>query len=136
MGPKSENVLFCSSGKAASGPFSPKVTTQLVPRASHHGPLRPHALKNFFESNLNSKVFHEVYRITVRAGTAHGMSGIITFGEEDPEATLLATIACTCLRLCPEEYLTFPVSIANKFCERSVLSKTCCLVSKLPLNCS
>ena len=59
-----------------------------MPRASQHGPLRPHALKSFFESNFNFKGFHKVDRITARAGTARGISGIITFGGKDPEATL------------------------------------------------
>ena len=36
------------------------------------------------------KGFHEVKRITMPAGTAHGMSGIITFAEKDPEATINA----------------------------------------------
>ena len=53
-----------------------------------HRPLSPDALKNFFESNLDLKRFYEVNRITVRNGTGHDMSGIIIFGEKDPEATL------------------------------------------------
>ena len=57
-------------------------------RASQHWPLRPLALKNFFESNLNFRGFHEVNRITARAGAVRGTSGIITFGGKDPEATL------------------------------------------------
>ena len=35
------------------------------------------------------KAFHEVYVVTARAGTANGTSGIMTFGEKDPNATLL-----------------------------------------------
>ena len=50
-------------------------------RASQHGLLRLPVLKNFFESKLNFKSFHEVDRITARTGTAGGTSGIITFGE-------------------------------------------------------
>ena len=46
-----------------------------------------HFEKNFFESNLNFKGFHEVSRITARVGTVRGTSGIITFGENDPEPT-------------------------------------------------
>ena len=34
------------------------------------------------------KGFHEVNRITARAGIARCTSGIMTFGEKDPEATL------------------------------------------------
>ena len=67
--------------KAASGSFSPKVIISLMPHASQLGPLRPPALKNFFESNLDFKGFHEVHRIKARAGTASGTNGIITFGE-------------------------------------------------------
>ena len=59
-----------------------------MPRASQYGPLRPPALKNFFESNLNVKGFHEVNRIIARAGTARGTGEIITFEEKDPEATI------------------------------------------------
>ena len=44
---------------------------------------RPPTLRNFFESNLNSEGFPEVNGITVRVGTARGMSGIVTFGEKD-----------------------------------------------------
>ena len=62
-----------------------------MPRASQHGPLRLPALKYFFEINLYFKGFHEVNTITAHAGTAHGTSGIITFGEKDPEATLLGS---------------------------------------------
>ena len=58
-------------------------------RTSQHGSLPPSALKNFFESNLNFKGFLIVNRIAARAGTACGTSGIITFTEKDPEATLL-----------------------------------------------
>ena len=35
------------------------------------------------------EAFHEVNIVTAHAGTASGMSGIITFGEKDPDATLL-----------------------------------------------
>ena len=35
------------------------------------------------------KAFHEVNIVTARAETAGGTSGIITFGEKDPDATLL-----------------------------------------------
>ena len=59
-----------------------------MPRAFQHGPLSPPALKNFFESNVDFKSFHQVNRITASAGTARGTSGIITHGEKDPEATL------------------------------------------------
>ena len=72
----------------ASGSLSSKVIIPLLPRASQHGPLRPPALKNSFESNLNCKGFHEINRTTARAGTARGTSGIITFWEKDPEATI------------------------------------------------
>ena len=78
--------------KVASGCFCPKVIIPLVPRASQHGPLRPPALKNFFESNFDFKGFDEVNRITARAETARGTSGIITYGEKDPEAPLLSLI--------------------------------------------
>ena len=80
--------LALNAFKVASGSFSPKVIISLVPRASQHGPLRPPTLKNFFENNLNFKGFHEVSGIRTRAGTALGTSGIITFGENDTEATL------------------------------------------------
>ena len=53
-----------------------------MPRASQLGPLRPPALKNFFESNLDFKDFHEVHRIKARAGTASGTNGIITLVKE------------------------------------------------------
>ena len=53
-----------------------------------NGSLPPPALKNFFESNLNFKGFHEVNRIVALAGTARGASGTIIFGGKDPEATL------------------------------------------------
>ena len=66
----------------------PQVFFSLVPRASQHGLLRPHALKHFVESNLNVKDFHEINRTTARAGTASGTNGIITFGGKDLEATL------------------------------------------------
>ena len=58
-----------------------------MPRALEHRPLRPPALKNFFESNLYFEGFHEVSGIIARVGTARGTSGVITFGEKDPEAT-------------------------------------------------
>ena len=90
-----------SSCKVASGSFSPKVIISLVPRELD-GPLRPPELKKFFESNLNIEGFHEVSRIIARPGTAHGTSGIITFGEKDPEATLLT-----------EEVLLFPKAYSN-----------------------
>ena len=35
------------------------------------------------------KAFHEVNIVTARAGTARGTSGIISFEEKDPDATLL-----------------------------------------------
>ena len=57
-------------------------------RASQDGPLRQPALINFLGSNLNFLGFHEINIITARAGTAPGMSGIITFWEKDPEATI------------------------------------------------
>ena len=38
---------------------------------------------------LNYEAFHEVNKVTARAGTASGTSVIITFGEKDPDATLL-----------------------------------------------
>ena len=66
----------------------PRVIIPLVPRASQHGPLGSPALNNFFESNLNFKGFRKVNRITVRAGTERGTSGVITFVEKDPEAIL------------------------------------------------
>ena len=68
--------------------LSPKVFIPLVTRASQHRPLGPPALNIFFESNLNFKGFHEVNRVTARAWTARGTSGIITFGEKDPKVTL------------------------------------------------
>ena len=58
-------------------------------RASQQWPLRPPALKDFFESNLNFKCFHKISRITALAVTVLGRSGIITFGEKDSEATIL-----------------------------------------------
>ena len=64
---------------------SPKVINALVHRHQHqhqHRPLRPPALKNFFQSNLDFKGFHKVQRITTR-----GTSGIIAFGEKNPDAT-------------------------------------------------
>ena len=70
-----------------------KVIIPLVPRASQHRPLHPPVLKNFFESNLYFKGFHEVNRITARAGTARGTSGMITLGEKDAETTLLFCIS-------------------------------------------
>ena len=60
-----------------------------MPRASQQRLLRPPALKNFFESNLNLKGFHEVNRVTAGAGTAGGTIGIITFGEKDSDATII-----------------------------------------------
>ena len=48
-----------------------------MPRSSQYGLLHSAALKNFFS-----------HRITAHAGTAHGTSGNITFGEKDSEATL------------------------------------------------
>ena len=60
-----------------------------MPRAYQHGPFRQLALKNFFETSSNFKGFHEVNRITGRARTAHGTSEIITFGERDPEPTMI-----------------------------------------------
>ena len=61
-------------------------------RASQLGLLRQPALKNVFESNLTFDGFHEVNRITGRAGTARDTSEIITFGEKGPEATLLLSL--------------------------------------------
>ena len=61
-----------------------------MPRASLHGPLGPPTLNNFFESNLNFEGFHKVNGITAHAGTASDTSGIITFAEKDPEATIMA----------------------------------------------
>ena len=58
-----------------------------MPGSSQHGPLCSSASKNFFESNLNFKGVHGV-KITAHAGTAHGTSGKITFGEKDSEETL------------------------------------------------
>ena len=69
----------------ASRCFSPKLIILLVPPAFQHGPLRPPALKNFFETNVNFKSFQEVNRMIACAGTAPaalGTSGIITFGEK------------------------------------------------------
>ena len=62
---------------------SPKVIIALMPRTSQHRPLRPPALKNFFQSNLDFKGFHKVQRITAR-----GTSGIFAFGEKNPDATI------------------------------------------------
>ena len=81
--------MFTTSwtSKVVSGSFFPNVTKViilLVPHASQHGPLRPPALKNFFENKLNFEGFHEVNRITAGAKTARDTSGIITFGEKDP----------------------------------------------------
>ena len=59
-----------------------------MPRASQHGLLTPPALKNFFDSDLDFKGFHKVNGMTARSGTVCGKSGIIGFGEKDPEATL------------------------------------------------
>ena len=59
-----------------------------MPRASQHGPFRPPALKKFFKSNLNFKGFYKVNRITARVGNARDTSGIVTFREKHPEATL------------------------------------------------
>ena len=73
----------------ASGSFSPKVITPFMPRASQHGLLGPSALKNFFESNLDFKGFHEINRIRAHGKTACFTSGVITLREKDPEATLL-----------------------------------------------
>ena len=59
-----------------------------MPCASQQGLLRQHAFENFFDSNLKMQGFHEVNRISGRAGIVPGTNEIITFGEKDPEATI------------------------------------------------
>ena len=41
------------------------------------------------EKQLLYEAFHEVNIVTAHAGTASGKSGIITFREKDPDATVL-----------------------------------------------
>ena len=43
--------------------------------------------EKFLWEQLICKAFREVNIVTAHAGIALGMSGIITFGEKDPEAT-------------------------------------------------
>ena len=68
-------TIFSFICKVASESFSPKVIIPFATRASQHGPFLPPALENFFERNLNFKGFHEVSKITARAGTARDTSG-------------------------------------------------------------
>ena len=47
--------------------------------------------EKILSEQLIYKSFHEINIETVRAETARGTNGIIIFGENDPEATLLYT---------------------------------------------
>ena len=95
------NEVLPVASIVASGSFSRKIIISLVPHASQHGPIRPPALKDFSESNVNFKGFHEVNRITARARTARGTSGVITFMEKDPEVAIRATTLGGSVRIEP-----------------------------------
>ena len=74
--------------KVASGSFSPKLIIPLVSNVSEHKQLCQPMMKNFFWSNSFIKLSTWPTRVIAGAGTARGTSGVITFGEKDPETTL------------------------------------------------